>query len=100
MSEQERWQLGGKAPEVYERRVPEDVAVVGYDNIRIAEWYDPSLTTVDQPRYQMGKRAMQALLKRIENPNDPAEMVKLETSLIVRRSSGGLKVRMPPLYKC
>ena len=83
-----------------ERRVPEDVAVVGYDNIAIAEWYDPSLTTVDQSRYQMGKRAMQALLKRVENPNDPAEMVRLETSLIVRRSSGGLKVRMSPLDRC
>ena len=40
------------------RRVPEDIAVVGYDNIKIAEWYDPALTTVDQPHYQMGQRAM------------------------------------------
>jgi LacI family repressor for deo operon, udp, cdd, tsx, nupC, and nupG len=46
-------------------RVPEDVAVVGYDNIAIAEWYDPALTTVDQPHYQMGERAMQAVLKRL-----------------------------------
>ena len=46
-------------------RVPEDVGVVGYDNIAIAEWYDPALTTVDQPHYQMGERAMQAVLKRL-----------------------------------
>lgn len=71
------------------RRVPEDVAVVGYDNIAIAEWYDPALTTVDQPHYLMGERAMQALLKRLEKPGDPAEALTLETSLIVRRSSGG-----------
>jgi len=70
------------------RRVPEDVAVVGYDNIAIAEWYDPALTTVDQPHYQMGERAMQAVLKRLEKPSDPAEAVKFETSLIIRRSSG------------
>ena len=70
------------------RRVPEDVAVVGYDNIAIAEWYDPALTTVDQPHYQMGQRAMQAMLKRLENPSDPAEVIKFETSLIIRRSSG------------
>ena len=70
------------------RRVPEDVAVVGYDNIAIAEWYDPALTTVDQPHYQMGQRAMQAMLKRLENQSDPAEVVKFETSLIIRRSSG------------
>jgi DNA-binding LacI/PurR family transcriptional regulator len=72
-------------------KVPEDVAVVGYDNISIAEWYDPALTTVDQPHYQMGQRAMQSMLKRLENPDDSAEVVKFETSLIVRRSSGGLR---------
>jgi LacI family transcriptional regulator len=71
------------------RRVPEDVAVVGYDNIAIAEWYDPALTTVDQPHYQMGALAMQTLLKRLERPGDPAEALTLETSLIIRRSSGG-----------
>jgi DNA-binding LacI/PurR family transcriptional regulator len=70
------------------RRVPEDVAVVGYDNIAIAEWYDPALTTVDQPHYQMGQGAMQAMLKRLENTSEPAEVVTFETSLIVRRSSG------------
>jgi DNA-binding LacI/PurR family transcriptional regulator len=70
-------------------RVPEDVAVIGYDNIAIAEWYDPALTTVDQPHYQMGERAMQAVLKRLENPSEPAEVVNFETSLIIRRSSGG-----------
>ncbi len=51
-----------------DRRVPEDVAVVGYDNIAIAEWYDPALTTVDQPHYQMGQCAMQAMLKRLRQP--------------------------------
>jgi LacI family repressor for deo operon, udp, cdd, tsx, nupC, and nupG len=75
-------------------RVPEDVAVIGYDNIAIAEWYDPALTTVDQPHYQMGERAMQAMLKHLENPSEPAEVVNFETSLIIRRSSGG--PRKPP----
>jgi DNA-binding LacI/PurR family transcriptional regulator len=71
------------------RRVPEDIAVVGYDNIKIAEWYDPALTTVDQPHYQMGQRAMQEMLKHLERPSEPPEVVKFETTLIVRRSSGG-----------
>ena len=55
-------------------RVPEDVAVAGFDNIGITRWYDPSLTTVDQPRQQMGERAMQELLRRLENSSwrDPA----------------------------
>ncbi len=71
------------------RRVPEDVAVVGYDNIAIAEWYDPALTTVDQPHYRMGQRAMQAMLDRLKNPNETAEMIKFDTTLVIRRSSGG-----------
>jgi LacI family repressor for deo operon, udp, cdd, tsx, nupC, and nupG len=77
------------------RRVPEDVAVVGYDNIAIAEWYDPPLTTVDQPHYQMGQRAMQATLNRLENLGDSEEVVKFETSLIIRRSSRG-----PRCFSC
>jgi LacI family transcriptional regulator len=71
------------------RRVPEDIAVVGYDNIAIAEWYDPALTTVEQPHYRMGQRAMQAILDRLKKPNESAEMIKFDTTLIVRRSSGG-----------
>jgi LacI family transcriptional regulator len=71
------------------RRVPEDIAVVGYDNIAIAEWYDPALTTVDQPHYRMGQRAMQAVLDRLNHPEEPAEMIKFETTLVVRHSSGG-----------
>jgi LacI family transcriptional regulator len=74
-------------------KVPEDLAVVGFDNISIAQWYDPPLTTVDQPRHQIGERAMQELLKRFENPGAPAEVVTLETSLIIRHSSGGLRVK-------
>jgi DNA-binding LacI/PurR family transcriptional regulator len=71
------------------RRVPADIAVVGYDNIAIAEWYDPALTTVDQPHYRMGQRAMQAVLDRLNHPEEPAEMIKFETTLVVRHSSGG-----------
>jgi DNA-binding LacI/PurR family transcriptional regulator len=63
--------------------------VVGYDNISIAEWYDPALTTVAQPHYQVGQRAMQAILTRLDKPDEPAEVVKFETTLIIRRSSGG-----------
>jgi LacI family transcriptional regulator len=71
------------------RRVPEDVAVVGYDNISITEWYDPPITTVDQPHYQMGRRAMQVVLERLRNADNRTEVIKFETSLVVRRSSGG-----------
>jgi DNA-binding LacI/PurR family transcriptional regulator len=71
-------------------RVPDDVAIVGYDNISIAEWYDPTITTVDQPHYKIGRESMKAVLRRIEDPTGPGESVEFETTLIVRRSSGGV----------
>ena len=77
------------------RRVPEDVAVTGFDNIDVAEWYDPALTTVDQPHYQMGQRAMQELLNRLGHPGDPAQVVAFETTLVIRRSSGGSLLPSP-----
>ncbi|MBV9731730.1 MAG: LacI family DNA-binding transcriptional regulator [Verrucomicrobia bacterium] len=73
-------------------RVPADIAVVGYDNIAIAEWYDPALTTVDQPHYRMGQRAMQAVLDRLNHPQEPAEMIKFQTTLVVRHSSGAKRL--------
>ncbi len=72
-------------------RVPEDVAVVGYDNIRIAEWYDPAITTVEQPHYEMGRESMSAILRRIAQPGGPGEVVEFETTLILRRSSGAVR---------
>lgn len=70
------------------RRVPEDVAVIGHDYPRIAGWHGPALIIVGQPRHQMGQRAKEALLKRLGHPSDPAEGVAFETAPIVRRPSG------------
>ncbi len=79
------------------KRVPEDVAVVGYDNIRMAELFDPAITTIAQPLYEMGETAMyemgetaaRAILARIANRELSGEMVKFETRLLVRASSVG-----------
>ncbi len=69
------------------RRIPEDVAVVGYDNIEMAALYDPPLTTVAQPLYDMGAFAMQAILDRIADPRLGGTHRIFETPLIVRRST-------------
>jgi DNA-binding LacI/PurR family transcriptional regulator len=71
------------------KRVPEDVAVVGYDNIRMAELFDPAITTIAQPLYEMGETAMRAILTRISNRELSGEMVRFETRLLVRASSVG-----------
>ena len=68
-------------------RVPEDVAVVGFDDIPIARLYEPPLTTVAQPLYEMGARATQAILDRVQDPDLPGGKFIFPTTLIVRRST-------------
>jgi LacI family transcriptional regulator len=69
------------------KQVPEDVAVVGFDNIPIAKLYDPPLTTVAQPLYEMGTCATQAILDRVQDPELPGGRFIFPTTLIVRRST-------------
>ncbi|HTD13592.1 MAG TPA: substrate-binding domain-containing protein, partial [Chthoniobacterales bacterium] len=71
------------------KRVPEEMAVVGYDNIRMAELFNPSITTIAQPLYEMGETAMGAVLARISNRELGGEIIRFETRLIVRASSAG-----------
>ncbi|BDG62356.1 LacI family DNA-binding transcriptional regulator [Caldinitratiruptor microaerophilus] len=70
-------------------RVPDDVAVVGYDDIPLAGMLNPPLTTVAQPTYEMGERAARMLLERLAGkaPPEPRRVV-LPARLVVRRSCG------------
>jgi DNA-binding LacI/PurR family transcriptional regulator len=69
-------------------RVPQDVAVVGFDDAPWAPWLDPPLTTVAQPAYELGRRAAELLLDRLERPARPPRSVVLEARLVVRESCG------------
>jgi LacI family transcriptional regulator len=69
--------------------VPDDVAVVGFDDLPQAMVTFPFLTVVAQPAVEMGRRAVAVLLERLANPDGPAQDVVLPTELVVRRSSGG-----------
>ncbi|GAB3801069.1 LacI family DNA-binding transcriptional regulator [Humibacter antri] len=69
------------------KRVPEDISVVGVDDIPLAEYCSPSLTTVAQPFGLIGDRAVARLITAIENPETPAETELIEPSLIVRSST-------------
>jgi DNA-binding LacI/PurR family transcriptional regulator len=68
-------------------RVPEDVSVVGFDDIRIAAYNNPSLTTVRQPLQRMGEMAACTLLNRIEHHEDGAEVIEVEPEFVVRNST-------------
>src|SRR5579863_2922869 len=68
-------------------RVPEDISVVGFDDIQAAAYSSPSLTTVRQPLRKMGEIAARTLLGRIENPEKSIAEILTEPELVVRRST-------------
>ncbi len=70
------------------KRIPEDMAVVGFDDLPWAGSLWPPLTTVAQPTYQLGHEAARLLLRRIAEPTAPIESVVLKTQLMIRRSCG------------
>jgi LacI family transcriptional regulator len=67
---------------------PSGLAVVGYDNIDLAAYTMPALTTVAQPRYEIGRHAARMLLRRIAEPQAATELLRLQPQLVVRESSG------------
>ncbi len=69
------------------RRVPADVALVGYDDIPLAELVVPPLTTCRVPGDELGRRAVQLLLGQIDGLNEQGERVVLRPELIVRASA-------------
>jgi DNA-binding LacI/PurR family transcriptional regulator len=74
-------------------RVPDDVSVVGFDDIELAEYCSPSLTTVAQPFQYLGKLAVTHLLRHIQDPGTVPEPHTVEPRLIVRASSGPAHTR-------
>lgn len=70
------------------RRVPEDVAVVGFDDARLARYTSPPLTTVHLPARDLGSCAAQMLLRLILGEELNEEQVFLETELVIRESCG------------
>ncbi len=76
--------------------VPEDFVLVGFDNLPFAAYLNCPLTTVVQPITEMGIRAANLLINRIEGDKSPFQHVELLTSLIIRESCGG-KLRLQQL---
>ncbi|MBI1281131.1 MAG: substrate-binding domain-containing protein [Anaerolineaceae bacterium] len=70
------------------KRVPEDVALIGFDDMPWLSEFSPPLTAVAQPSYELGQEAIHLLLRRIAQPSAPTRTVTLQTRLIIRQSCG------------
>ena len=68
-------------------RCPEDVAVAGFDDFDLARWIRPPLTTVRLPGDEMGRRAAELLIARLENGRFSTRRLEVATELIVRESA-------------
>ncbi|SFJ53377.1 LacI family DNA-binding transcriptional regulator [Thermoflavimicrobium dichotomicum] len=72
--------------------VPKDIAIVGFDNITMSTVVEPALTTISQPRRQIGQKAMELLLQLIHNPMLKREHIVLPYELVIRQSCGNPSV--------
>ena len=67
--------------------VGKDIAIIGYDDIEIAQYMTPSLTTIHQPKEELGQLAVETLLNRIQNPQESRQILTLTPTLIKRFSA-------------
>ena len=68
-------------------KVPDDIAIVGFNNESFAAFFDPPLSSVDHPAFEMGKAAAELLLQHIDDANLPVQKRIIKSDLIIRQSS-------------
>lgn len=68
-------------------KIPGDIAVMGIDNIELLSFFHPSLSTINIPRFQIGKKSVEMLFNLMENPDYPDNRIMLEPKLIVRETA-------------
>jgi LacI family transcriptional regulator len=77
-------------------RIPEEVSVVGFDDIQAAAYTNPTLTTVRQPLAKMGEIAARTLLERIEERGEYVPEIAIEPELVLRESTAPVRTEIPP----
>lgn len=73
--------------------IPQDVSVIGLDNIEVSEYFRPSLTTIHVPKEELGKFAVKLLIDKINGGHEINTLIKLPFKLIVRESCDILNTR-------
>ena len=79
-----------KAIKEYGLRIPDDIAVVGFDNILLANFTDPPLTTISKSNIEQGRLAGQMLIDLINGTQPTQPQLKVDTTLVVRASCGAI----------
>ena len=74
-------------------RVPEDISVTGFDNIKLSEFCYPALTTVHIPRERIGHLVFESLAPKGEQKPGPGRDVVIDPEFVVRESTGPARVR-------
>jgi len=69
------------------KRIPEDIAIMGFDGIEMSKYYQPSITTVSQPQYELGEISAKLLLNNMSKRVAKGEKMILETEIIERAST-------------
>ena len=67
-------------------RIPEDMAIMGYDDIELARYMTPPLTTIHQPKDELGELAIDTLIHRLKTPGASQQRLVLTPELIERQS--------------
>jgi LacI family transcriptional regulator len=76
-----------KAAHEWGRKVPDELAIIGFDGIDMSQYTNPPISTIKQPSYEMGKMAMEELLRLIKKPESDFNKIELDVELILRESS-------------
>ncbi len=71
--------------------IPDDISIMGFDDIPQAGWMTPALTTVRQPLFAMGRQAAKMLFEFIEEPKGPMRRLQLSTELVIRETCARFK---------
>jgi LacI family transcriptional regulator len=66
--------------------LPEELSIVGFDDMQTASYMVPALTTIHQPAYEMGRRAAELLMELMETPGKPVQNM-MDISLVIRDST-------------
>ncbi|HUN24336.1 MAG TPA: LacI family DNA-binding transcriptional regulator [Anaerolineales bacterium] len=80
-------------------RVPQQLAVIGFDDMPLASYFDPPLTTIRQDMPEIGRQAAYLLVAATEQPNAPAQHLQIDTELVTRHSTIGSLTQIPAIHQ-